>query len=86
MTRKMSVSSNVKHRVNFRLLILLSSTNQLADFVALSHFVAYCDVQLSCDVVMVRDAQATEDVTCARWSREEGKPFEGIQKALQRIF
>ena len=86
MTRKMSVSSSVKHRVNFRLLIFLSSTNQLADFVALSHFVAYCDVQLSCDVIMVRDAQATEDVTCARWSREEGKPFEGIQKALQRIF
>ena len=65
MTRKMSVSSNVKHRVNFRLLILLSSTNQLADFVALSHFVAYSDVQLSCDVVMASDAQATEDVTCA---------------------
>ena len=81
----MSVSSNVKDRVSFSLLVLLSSTNELADFVALSPFVAYCDVQLSCDIVMMRDAQATEDITCARWSREEGKPFEGIQKALQRI-
>ena len=30
-TRKMSVSSSIKHRVNFRLHICLSSTNRLAD-------------------------------------------------------
>ena len=52
MTRRMNVGSSVKHRMNFRLLIFLSNPNRLADFVALSLFVAEGDYQLSCDVVM----------------------------------
>ena len=75
MTRKMSVSSGVKHGENIRLLVFLSSTNQLADFVALSHFVAYGDVQISCDVVMASHAQATEDVTCVAFLARGRKAF-----------
>ena len=52
MTRRMNVGSSVKHRMNIRLLIFLSNPNRLADFVALSLFVAEGDYQLSCDVVM----------------------------------
>ena len=52
MPLKMSVSSTARHRVNFKLLIFLASTNRLADFVALSHKIAYGDVQRRCVVVI----------------------------------